>query len=553
MAPRGPTGTTEPPGATDYLDLGLASGTEYFYRVRASSASGDSGWSNVSGASTLGLPPIADFSFLNNDLQVNFADQSTDPDGGIVAWSWDFGDGAGSTAPNPSHVYGTAATWTVTLTVTDEDGYSDSSSQDVAVFEAPNSPPVADFSFAVGNLQASFTDASADADGTVSAWVWDFGDGSGASVANSVHGYAAAGSYAVVLTVTDNDGDTGTVSKTVTVTEPPPYSDYPAGGQIAVAGTVSGSYLATAADDGSVQSIAEQESGGRKSDRYSYLEHIWSFDIPAGDQVTVLVNAWRSAPADADGFRFQWSVNGGAWSNLLDLSSTGDGTPLSVALPAGTSGAVRIRVIDSNRTPGQLSLDSVYVDYLGIRVANGAPEPFDNDPPSGLAALATSSSSIALSWTDNGDNEGGFSIERSSGGGAFAEVATTGPNSSATGSWTDTGLSGATTYTYRVRAFGSAEYSAYSGPASATTGTAPSISLSATGYKVKGLQNVDLSWSGATGGAVDIHRNGTLLTAAANTGAYTDAIGLKGAGTWRYKVCQSGSNSACSGEETVVF
>jgi PKD repeat protein len=412
---------------------------------------------------------------------------------------------------------------------------------------------VADFSFAVNNLQASFTDISADADGTVSAWSWDFGDGSGASVANPVHQYAVAGSYAVVLTVTDNDGDTGAVSKTVTVTEPPPYVDYPAGGQTAVAGTVSGSYLATAADDGSVQSIAEQESAGRKSDRYSYLEHIWSFDLPTGDQATVLVNAWRSAPADADSFRFERSINGGAWSNLLDLSATGDGTPLSVALPVGTNGAVRIRVIDSNRTPGQLSLDSVYVDYLVMRVANGAPEPFDNDPPSGLAALATSSSAIALSWTDNGTNEGGFSIERASGGGSFIEVATTGPNSSATGSWTDSGLASATAYTYRVRAFKGAEFSAYSDPASATTPTAPSISLNANGYKVKGVQQVDLSWSGASGGTVDIHRNGTLFTPVANTGAYTDVIGVKGAGNYRYKVCQSGSTSACSGEETVVF
>jgi hypothetical protein len=53
---------------------------------------------------------------------IQFADASTDSDGRVVAWSWDFGDGATSTAQSPAHTYAQAGDYTVTLTVTDDDG-----------------------------------------------------------------------------------------------------------------------------------------------------------------------------------------------------------------------------------------------------------------------------------------------------------------------------------------------------------------------------------------------------------------------------------------------
>ena len=66
--------------------------------------------------------PIADFNFTATGLTVDFTDLSTDPDGFIVGWEWNFGDGTGSTQQNPSHTYDTANTYIVGLTVTDDDG-----------------------------------------------------------------------------------------------------------------------------------------------------------------------------------------------------------------------------------------------------------------------------------------------------------------------------------------------------------------------------------------------------------------------------------------------
>ncbi len=70
----------------------------------------------------LNQPPTASFNYNANGLTVDFTDASTDIDGSIVAWLWNFGDGSSSTDQNPSHTYDTANTYIVQLTVTDDDG-----------------------------------------------------------------------------------------------------------------------------------------------------------------------------------------------------------------------------------------------------------------------------------------------------------------------------------------------------------------------------------------------------------------------------------------------
>jgi PKD repeat protein len=173
------------------------------------------------------IPPIADFTFTTTDLTADFTDTSTDPDGTVVGWDWNFGDGNTSTLQNPSHTYAAGGTYTVSLTVTDNDAGTDSVSKDVTV-TGPNTPPTADFTFSATDLTVNFTDASTDSDGTIVGWDWDFGDGNTSTVQNPSHTYAAAGTYTVTLTVTDDDSATDSTSKPVTVTEPnaPPVADF---------------------------------------------------------------------------------------------------------------------------------------------------------------------------------------------------------------------------------------------------------------------------------------------------------------------------------------
>jgi PKD repeat protein len=85
----------------------------------------------------LNRPPVADFSYsppspLAGEA-VSFTDKSYDPDGSIVYWHWDFGDGAASSERNPSHVYTSPGTYTVTLKVRDDKGAESSRSRIIQV------------------------------------------------------------------------------------------------------------------------------------------------------------------------------------------------------------------------------------------------------------------------------------------------------------------------------------------------------------------------------------------------------------------------------------
>lgn len=171
--------------------------------------------------------------------------------------------------------------------------------------------------------------------------------------------------------------------------------------------------------------------------------------------------------------------------------------------------------------------------------------------PTGLTATDVSSSQINLAWTDQSDNEWGFSIERCAGTGCnvFAEIATV---AAGVTSYASTGLSASTPYTFRVRAFNAAGPSEASNAASATTRGAASIVLSAVGYKVQGRQQADLTWSGATSATVDLYRNTVKITTG-NDGAHTDAIGARGGGSYTYTLCESGSTTTCSNQVVVTF
>jgi len=101
-------------------------------------------------------PPVAGFSAAINDLQVQFSDTSSDADGTITSWQWIFGDGGSSTLQHPSHDYMAGGSYTISLTVTDDRGASDTRSAVVSVSE-PLSEPCSSCESYSGNLLAGQT------------------------------------------------------------------------------------------------------------------------------------------------------------------------------------------------------------------------------------------------------------------------------------------------------------------------------------------------------------------------------------------------------------
>ncbi len=221
--------------AWDFGDGSNASGvtTNHSYATAGSytvslTVTDDQGATNTSTANVSVTPPAnqaptASFVPSCTDLACSFdASASSDPDGSIASYAWDFGDGTTGSGFNPSHTYAVAGTYNVQLTVTDDQGATASTSGSVTVSAAPNQAPTASFTSSCTDLACSFdASASSDADGSIASYAWNYGDGTTGTGITSSHSFASAGSYDVVLTVTDDQGATGSFTNRVTVTAPP--------------------------------------------------------------------------------------------------------------------------------------------------------------------------------------------------------------------------------------------------------------------------------------------------------------------------------------------
>lgn len=184
----------------------------------------------LSGCGPTNQPPNASFSANPTSgaaaLEVTFdASGASDPDGSVISYSWDLGDGTTDSGGTITHTYNSAGNYTVELTVIDNDGAQASSSKNISV-TAPINPPTASFTASPTSgeapLEVSFdASGSSDSNGNITSYSWNFGDGSSGSGKTTNHTFDSSGNYTVELTVTDNDGATDSAAKTLSVTSPP--------------------------------------------------------------------------------------------------------------------------------------------------------------------------------------------------------------------------------------------------------------------------------------------------------------------------------------------
>ncbi len=507
--------------------------------------------------------PTAGFTYECTDLTCVFTDTSTDPDGAVAGWSWDFGDGTTTTAPNPTHGYPSGGTYTVTLTVTDDGGLSDVVQQAVTVTDPPppppNEAPTADFTYACTDLTCSFTDASSDADGSIVAWSWDFGDGTATTAASPTHAYGAAGTYTVTLTVTDDGGLTDVSQQDVTVTDPPdnatpvasftymctdltcaftdassdpdgsivawswdfgdgtattapsPTHTYPAGGTYTVTLTVT--------DDGGLSDAAEQTLTVTAPPPPPN-------EAPTADfthACTELTCAFTDASSDPDGSVVAWS-----WD-------FGDGTATTAPNPTHAYGAAGTYTVTLTVTDDGGLTDET---QQAVTVSDPPPPPPNEPPTAGFTHACTN---LACAFTDASSDPDGSVV-------AWSWDFGDGTTATAPSPVHAYPIGGTYTVTLTVTDDGG-----LSETTQQTVAVTDPIALSVSGSKERGRNVADLVWSGAST-AVDVYRDGVLVaTVPAGVTTHRDRTGSRGSATYVYRVCEAGSFAVCSNEVTLEF
>jgi PKD repeat protein len=178
-------------------------------------------------------PPTATFAAPTCDpptLTCTFTDASTDADGTVESREWAFENGTPAASSEVTQVveFSSVGPHTVTLTVTDNEGATNSTSQEVTIGTTPgNQPPTAAFTVECSSLECTFTDGSSDADGTIASYAWDFGDPLSADNTSEeaspthIYSFSELTEVTVTLTVTDDDGDASEpATETFTVSPP---------------------------------------------------------------------------------------------------------------------------------------------------------------------------------------------------------------------------------------------------------------------------------------------------------------------------------------------
>lgn len=190
------------------------------YLVRLITGSNKGCYDTIVNLVPVNSPPIANFNqtTICQGSPVTFSDLSVATAGVINNWNWDFGDGSvNSFLQNPSHIYTTPGTYSVTLYVSSTNGCVDTAIHFVNVNALPN------VNFTVANVclgtQSSFNNLSSIPSGTITNWMWDVnGDGIvDATNQNLNYNYLTANTYTVILTASSNANCINSYSTTVTI------------------------------------------------------------------------------------------------------------------------------------------------------------------------------------------------------------------------------------------------------------------------------------------------------------------------------------------------
>jgi len=484
-------------GVTSYSNTGLSAGTTYYYRVKAYSSAGDSGYSNEASATTLPPPPpapalkspasgatipsltpklewnastgavsyglqVSTSSGFTNLLvnEVGITDLFCDIPEGILQWNTTY-----YWRVNAANSFGSTSSW--------------SSSRYFKTAIGPPPEPPSDL------IATPISSSRIDL-----AWQDNSSDETGFKIERRT----ASGSYSQIATVgasVTSYSNTGLSASTT-------Y------------------YYRVRAYKATLNS--------------AYCEEASATTLPPPPPAPTLKSPASGSTAPNLTPRLEWNASSGSVSYGLQVSTSSGFTNLPVNeagitglfydIPEGilkwnTTYYWRVNAVNSYNSTSRWSSYRYFKTPLG-------PPP---QTPSDLIATAISSSRIDLAWQDNSDDETGFKIERRTASGSYSQIATV---SAGVTSYSNTGLSASTTYYYRVRAYKATLNSAYCEEASATTlpppPPAPTLKSPGSGSTVPAL-TPRLEWnpsSGAVSYGLQISTSSTFTTLLINESGITD-------------------------------
>jgi hypothetical protein len=236
------------------------------------------------------------------------------------------------------------------------------------------------------------------------------------------------------------------------------------------------------------------------------------------------LDAIAAGPTQID---LDWTDNSSNETNFLIERQTGSGSFVQIASVGANISSYSDTTVSPNTsyTYRVRATNSAGNSVYGAGASATTPQ-IVITPPSALSATLDGSTAVNLSWTDNSDNETGFLLERKTGSGSYAVIATL---DAGVTSYSDSGLATDTTYTYRVRGTNGMVNSGYSNTSSVTTPQTAPAAPSGLTASANDETEVDLNWTdnatNETGFVIERSTRGGSYVQIATVGAGVSSYG----------------------------
>ncbi|MFD0672435.1 PA14 domain-containing protein [Cohnella sp. GCM10027633] len=441
------------------------------------------------------LKPVANFTAPTTLLlgqSATFSNTSTDADGTLAHYLWDFGEGLPSTATSPTYVYQKPGTYRVTLMATDDGGRSAIKEHAIVVSQGPpdTQAPTAPTNLTSPSkthesVNLSWTGSTDNLavyryeiyrDGTLIGWT------DASTTTFQANGLQPETAYAFTIRAQDAAGNLSTQSAALNVTT----NDPPGGGTgsiqreiwTGISGSLIGSIPLTTAPN-ATDWLTSLEGPTNYADAFGArirgyitpdVTGSYTFRI-AGDDKAELYLSTDANPANKS-----LIASTTDWTNYREWTRFPAQTSSAITLVGGQSYYVEVLHKEGHSGdhvsvgwtgPGIPVTTVIGGGYLSPYSSGGPSDTQAPSAPTGLASTGVTSATAGLSWTASTDNVGvtGYDVYRGSTlAGTVAGSATT---------FQDSGLSASTAYSYTVRAKDAAgNVSAASGALSVTTSAA---------------------------------------------------------------------------------